>query len=52
MNWYINADCNGAANVMAKVAAMLGLDLSGVSRGVLTAPVRVQLWATPESPSL
>lgn len=51
-SWYINADCNGAANVMAKVAAMLGLDLSGVSRGVLTAPVRVRLWTTPESPSL
>jgi putative transposase len=44
-NWYINADCNGAANVLRKVAAMLELDLSGVSRGGLTAPSRVQLWA-------
>ncbi len=44
-NWYVNADCNGAANVLRKVAAMLELDLSGVSRGGLTAPSRVQLWA-------
>jgi putative transposase len=46
LNWYINADCNGAANCLAKVAAILGLDLSGVSRGDLTAPFRVQLWAS------
>ncbi|NJR57521.1 MAG: transposase [Cyanobacteria bacterium CRU_2_1] len=44
-NWYINADCNGAANIIRKVAATLGLDLSGVSRGALTSPLRVQLWA-------
>ena len=43
-NWYINADCNGAANIIRKVSAMLGLDLSGVNRGVLTAPSRVALW--------
>ncbi len=43
-NWYINADCNGAANVTRKVAAILGLDLSGVSRGALTTPLRVRLW--------
>ena len=43
-NWYINADCNGAANIIRKVATMLGLDLSGVSRGVLTAPLRIALW--------
>lgn len=44
-NWYINADCNGAANVLRKVATMLELDLSGVGRGELTAPSRVRLWA-------
>lgn len=44
-NWYINADCNGAANVLRKVATMLGIDLSGVGRGELTAPSRVHLWA-------
>ena len=44
-NWYINADCNGAANVLRKVATMLELDLSGVGRGVLTSPSRVRIWA-------
>jgi putative transposase len=43
-NWYINADCNGAANILRKVATMLGLDLDGVGRGVLTAPLRITLW--------
>jgi putative transposase len=44
-NWYINADCNGAANVIKKVSITLGLDLSGVSRGALTSPLRVRFWA-------
>lgn len=44
MNWYINADANGAANIIRKVAATLGLDLSGVSRGTLTSPQRIFLW--------
>jgi IS605 OrfB family transposase len=43
-NWYINEDYNGAANCIAKVAATLGLDLSGVSRGALTSPLRVRFW--------
>lgn len=43
-NWYINADCNGAANIIRKVAMTLGLDLSGVSRGALTTPLRIRLW--------
>ncbi|MBM0745010.1 transposase (plasmid) [Phormidium sp. CLA17] len=51
-NWYINADCNGAANIIRKVATMLGLDLNGVSRGVLTAPLKVRLWTLQESPRL
>jgi len=51
-NWYINADCNGAANIIRKVATMLGLDLSGVGRGVLTAPLKVRLWTLQESPRL
>ena len=49
-NWYINPDCNGAANIIRKVSAMLGLNLSGVNRGALTAPSRVRLWQTPENP--
>lgn len=43
-NWYINADCNGAANIIRKVATMLGFDLDGVGRGVLTAPLRIPIW--------
>ncbi|BCL40050.1 RNA-guided endonuclease InsQ/TnpB family protein [Nostoc sp. MS1] len=46
MNWYINADCNGAANIMGKVSTTLGLDLSGVSRGALTHPTRIYVWVT------
>lgn len=44
-NWYVNADCNGSANIIRKVSTTLGLDLSGVSRGALTTPLRVRLWA-------
>ena len=42
-NWYINADCNGAANIVRKVSTMLGLSLSGVSSWLLTAPLRIRL---------
>lgn len=42
---YINADCNGAANILRKVKGKLGLDLSGLTRGVLTAPNRLRLWS-------
>ncbi len=45
-NWYINADCNGAANILRKVSMTLGLDLSGVSRGALTRPTRINFWVT------
>lgn len=41
---YINADCNGATNILTKVKRKLGLDLSGLIRGVLTAPNRIRLW--------
>ncbi|MBW4668677.1 MAG: transposase [Cyanomargarita calcarea GSE-NOS-MK-12-04C] len=40
----INADCNGAANIVRKVSATLGLDLDGVSRGALSTPLRVHFW--------
>ena len=43
LNWYINADCNGAANILRKVATMLGLCLKGVGRGALAAPQRIKL---------
>jgi putative transposase len=48
----INADCNGAANILRKVAAKLGINLDGVSRGALIAPFRIPLWVAKESPSL
>jgi putative transposase len=49
----INADCNGAANILRKVAAKLSLNLDGVSRGDLIAPLRIKLWqGSQESPSL
>ena len=51
-NQYINADCNGAANIIRKVAATLGLCLKGVSSGALITPLRVRIWAAQESPAL
>jgi putative transposase len=44
LNQYINADCNGAANILRKVATTLGIDLSGVSMGALTRPIRMKFW--------
>ncbi len=46
------SDANGAANILRKVAATLGLCLKGVSSGALTTPVRVHYWATCEFPSM
>lgn len=40
----INADCNGAANIMRKVATQLELNLAKVGRGALTLPRRVDLF--------
>jgi len=48
----INADCNGAANIIRKVAMMLKLDLSGISRGCLSQPKKVLLWTLQKSPRL
>jgi lycopene cyclase CruP len=48
----INADCNGAANILRKVAAKLRVNLDGVSRGALIAPLRIQIWIAQESTSL
>jgi putative transposase len=41
----INADCNGAANILRKVAAKLSINLDGVSRGALIAPLKARIWA-------
>lgn len=54
----VNADLNGAANILRKVASNLGLDLGRVGRRSLTTVARVRLWVLPqftlsaESPSL
>ena len=48
----INADANGAANILAKVETILGSELGGVSSGALSAPSRVTLWQTAKSPVL
>lgn len=40
---FVNADCNGAANIMRKVSTKLGIDLSGVCRGAVAAPFKVKL---------
>ncbi len=44
-NQYINSDCNGAGNIIRKVSTTLGLDLSGVSSGALSTPLRLKLWS-------
>jgi putative transposase len=48
----VNADCNGAANILRKVAVKLGLNLGGISSGDLTAPLKIRFWSIQESPSL
>ena len=48
----VNADCNGAANILPKVAATLNLNLGEVSRGSLSKPNKVRLWTIKKSPSL
>ncbi|BAY20319.1 transposase [Calothrix sp. NIES-2100] len=40
----INADCNGAANILRKVATQLGISLAKLGRGALTLPRRVDLF--------
>jgi putative transposase len=40
----INADCNGAANILKKVAIQLGLLLAEVGRAVLNLPKRYDLF--------
>ncbi len=42
--YLINADCNGAANILRKVSGRLKLNLSQLSRGALITPLRVHFW--------
>lgn len=50
-NFFLNADANGAANILRKVAMKLSLNLGGISRVSLIAPLKVRLWTLQESPS-
>ncbi len=43
----VNADLNGSANILRKVASNLGIDLSLLGRRVLTTAARVRLWVLP-----
>jgi putative transposase len=47
----INADLNGAANILRKVAGNLGIDLSRLGRRCLTTVKRVRIWFTKTSRS-
>jgi transposase len=42
----INADLNGAANILKKVETQLGLCLVKVCRALLTVPTRFRIWET------
>ncbi len=42
--WIINADCNGAANILKKVASTLDIELSEITRGAVTCPTRLNLY--------
>lgn len=42
----VNSDANGAANILKKVATRLGIDLTRVSRAVLTQPKRIELYGS------
>jgi putative transposase len=55
----VNADLNGAANILTKVASKLGIDLIRLGRRSLTTVARIRLWQLPtvkllsaESPAL
>ncbi len=50
-NQYINADANGAANIIRKVSTTLNFDLSRVSRGVLTRPQKFKFWSAKKTRS-
>ncbi|MGA9377867.1 MAG: transposase, partial [Phormidium sp.] len=45
----VNADLNGAANILKKVASNLSLDLGLLGRRCLTTVARVRLWVLPKS---
>lgn len=44
----VNADLNGSANILRKVASNLSLDLGLLGRRTLTSVARVRLWVLPK----
>jgi putative transposase len=44
----VNADLNGAANILRKVASNLSIDLGLLGRRSLTTVARVRLWVLPQ----
>ena len=48
-NWYVNCDAQSCGNIGRKVSRTLGIDLSRLSRGVLSHPQRVRLWSASRS---
>ncbi|MEH2132910.1 MAG: transposase [Nostoc sp.] len=46
----VNADLNGSANILRKVASNLSIDLGLLGRRCLTTAARVRLWILPNSP--
>ena len=44
----VNADLNGAANILRKVAGKLGILLDQLSRRCLTTVARIRLWVLPK----
>lgn len=49
LGWLINADCNGAANVLRKVATQLEINLAEVSKAALTLPKRYDIGSLSKS---
>lgn len=45
----VNADLNGAANILKKVASKLGIDLNQLGRRSLTTVARIRLWVLPKA---
>ena len=45
----VNADLNGAANILRKVASNLSLDLGSLGRRCLTNAARIRVWVLPKS---
>ncbi len=45
----LNADLNGSANILRKVASNLSIDLGLLGRRCLTTAARVRLWILPNS---